>query len=121
MPILRQYDAVNYHRQHETDLRVLQDLHNLLNSKRDYASFIKEFGVDDVSSYSNREYISKVVIDEIARNIEQFMPTVELIEIFEKQGNAIDRINIEIRCRILGSTQEIQVITDMRTHSWEVQ
>jgi hypothetical protein len=49
------------------------------------------------------------------------MPTVELIEIFEKQGNAIDRINIEIRCRILGSTQEIQVITDMRTHSWEVQ
>ena len=120
MSILRRYGNRSYYHGEQSSKRVLQDLHNVLNAKRGYAYFDENFGVDDISSYTDRAYVVDQVIREVTRNIEAYLPAVELLDIRETENPRSDRITIEAKCRVQGQLEEIQFITDMGSYRWQV-
>lgn len=120
MSILRKYGQQSSLDSSRSARQVLQDLHNVLNAKQGFAYFDENFGVTDISSYTDRAYVVNRVIEEVRRNISSYLPAVELLEIKESENPRNDRITIEAKCRVLGHLEEIQFITDMGAHRWQV-
>lgn len=120
MSILRKYGQRSSIDSAKSAQQVLQDLHNVLNAKKGFAYFDENFGVTDISSYTDRAYVVNRVIEEVRRNINSYLPSVELLEIKESENPRSDRITIEAKCRVLGHLEEIQFITDMGAHRWQV-
>jgi hypothetical protein len=120
MGILRRYDAEREGAESARIQRILVDLANLLNAKRGYASFLPDFGIGDVSAFTEKKDISKFVIEEMRRNIEKYAPEVEVIEIKEQETASLSRISLLLSCKINGLKNEIKVYTDLGAREWQV-
>ena len=100
--------------------RAVQDLSNLLNSKLGYSSFLPDFGVRDVSEFTNKEDIMQVYLEEIRRNIETWLPAIEVISIACEPEGALSRLHATIECRVGKGERELHMYTDIGSRKWRV-
>lgn len=101
-------------------MRVLQDLANVLNSKLDYASFMPGFGVKDVSEYNNKDDLIKLIIEEIERNVNAWLPSIEVVSIMSIPEGDLSRIHAKIDYRLRDTGNILHIYTDLGTRQWEV-
>jgi hypothetical protein len=101
-------------------MRVLQDLENVLNSKLDYASFMPGFGVKDVSEYNNKDDLIKLIIEEIERNVNAWLPSIEVVSIMSIPEGDLSRIHAKIDYRLRDTGNILHIYTDLGTRQWEV-
>lgn len=101
-------------------MRVLQDLENVLNSKLDYASFMPGFGVKDVSEYNDKDDLIKLIIEEIERNVNAWLPSIEVVSIISIPEGDLSRIHAKIDYRLRDTGNILHIYTDLGTRQWEV-
>jgi type VI secretion system protein len=118
------FDKFSYDRRSGREDRLLQDivdnLNNILNTKRGFGSFLDEFGIADMNEYRSREHMAHAVMLEVRRNIELYEPRVELVDItLVKDGNPM-RLSFRIDCAIRKNAQSLHMVFDSALNSFLV-
>jgi len=91
---------------------IVENLNNILNTKRDYGSFLQNFGIRDLNEYSSREDISLAVIEEVKENIKLYEPRVKLVNITMEQNSDPFVISFRVDCVVRNLSQTIQLVFD---------
>jgi type VI secretion system protein len=101
-------------------LDVLDNLNNVLNTKKGYGSFIEEFGIADMNEYRSREYMAQAIMKEVKRNIELYEPRVQLNEIILVKDDNPTRLSFRINCTIRRNAQSLRMVFDSTFNSFHV-
>lgn len=110
MALFRKFDRRP--RENSELISILENLNNILNTKRDYGSPLRDYGVRDLSEYKSRDEVALAVIREVRENIVRYEPRVALEEIvFNDEDNPL-RLSFTIRCRLLHSDRSLRMIFD---------
>jgi type VI secretion system lysozyme-like protein len=79
---------------------IIENLNNVLNTKKGYGSFLNDFGIRDMNEYSSRDQLSFVIMEEVKNNIERYEPRLQLITISIEDNHDPFRISFKIECRL---------------------
>ncbi len=79
---------------------IIENLNNVLNTKKGYGSFLDDFGIRDMNEYSSRDQLAFVIMEEVKYNIEHYEPRLQLIRISIEDNNDPFRISFKIECRL---------------------
>jgi len=88
---------------------IVENLNRVLNTKRGFGHFVKDFGISDLNECTSRDALIKAVMEEVKRNIECYEPRLQLVDISVKESNNPFRISFNINC-FLKSTQQALVM-----------
>ena len=100
---------------------IVDNLNNILNTKRDYGSFLVNFGISDLSEYTSREFISVAVKEEVKQNIELYEPRVKLVDIVMEENDDPFVISLRINCIVRDLSQTIQIAFDTFFNKFHVE
>lgn len=100
---------------------IVDNLNNILNTKKDYGSFLENFGIRDLNEYSSREHISVAVMEEVKQNIELYEPRVELVDITMEDNDDPFVISLKIDCIVRDLSQTIQIAFDTFFNKFHVE
>jgi len=120
MGLLRNYGRPLSLTDESLSIRVLQDLENVLNSKLDFASFMPGFGVKDVSEFNNKDDLINVIVEEIKRNVNAWLPQIEVVSIVSIPEGNLSRIHAKIDYKLRDTGNVLHIYTDLGTKQWEV-
>lgn len=99
---------------------IIQNLNHILNTKRQYGSFLDNYGIRDLNAFYNKEDISKAVIQDVLENIERFEKRIEIVEIKHKNSSALFQLSFIIECRIRSSRKSLNMNFDTAFNSFTV-
>ncbi len=91
---------------------IINNLNNILNTRKDYGSPLPDFGIRDLNEYTSRDQIAHAVMGEVKRNIEQYEKRVELISITVEQSPNIFQLSFKIECRLRDQEKNLRMIFD---------
>jgi type VI secretion system protein len=91
---------------------VVENLNNILNTKKGYGSFVREMGIGDWNEYRSRDKIIGTIIEEIKENVRLFEPRVSLNEIEEVDSGSPFRIRFEVQCVFNEGARPIFIVLD---------
>ena len=120
MGILRKYGKTGSEYETDKSLRVVQDISNIINSKAGFSFFDAQFGVRDLSNYTDTEQIADAAIEEIRRNIESYATNVEIISLTKQQSTTLSRISLLLECRVANDLERIKIYTEIGEPRWQV-
>lgn len=86
---------------------IIENLNNVLNTKRGYGSFLEGYGIRDMNEYSSRDHLALAIMDEVAYNIEQYEPRLQLVSISLEDNDDPFRIAFKIECRVKETEQSL--------------
>lgn len=81
-------------------LSIVENLNHMLNTKKDYGSFLKGYGIRDMNQHSSYDQLSAAIMEEVKYNIEHYESRLLLEEITLLDDSNPFRISFKIRCRI---------------------
>lgn len=84
---------------------IIENLNNVLNTKKGYGSFLKDYGIRDMNEYSSRDHLAVAIMDEVTYNIEQYEPRLQLVSIAIQDNDDPFRIAFKIECRVRDTAQ----------------
>ena len=120
MGILRKYGKTGSEYEANRAYRVVQDISNIINSKAGFSFFDPEFGVRDLSNYTDTDQIADAAIEEIKRNIESYAKNVEVISLTKQQSTNLSRISLLLECRVANDLERIKIYTEIGEPRWQV-
>lgn len=120
MGILRRYGKSGTEYESGRCWRVVQDIANIINSKAGYAYFDPQYGVRDLSHYTDTDQIADAAIDEIRRNIETYATNVEIISLTKQPSTSLSRISLLLECRVANEMEKIKIYTEIGEPRWQV-
>ncbi len=91
---------------------IIENLNNILNTKRNFGAFIRDFGIRDMNEYTNRDQISLAVMEEVKSNIEKFEPRVKLINMEIGEDDNPFYLSFKIDCIVLETKKTLRMIFD---------
>ena len=91
---------------------IKKNLSNILNTKKGFGSFLKNFGIGDYNAFRSHDKVVETIIDEIKENIEKYESRVQLIGIEEVHTESPFRIRFELKCMITRLSKPIFLIFD---------
>jgi type VI secretion system protein len=101
---------------------VLDNLENVLNSKRDYSSPLPQFGVRALTEYVSRNDIALEVIREVREIIELYEPRIKLesIAVDDRERNPF-RLSFTINCSLREGAQVLHLSVDTVFGTFDVE
>ncbi len=94
-------------REEEDIQSILENLNNVLNTKKGYGSFLEGYGIRDMNEYSSREHLAAAIMDEVTHNIEQYEPRLQLVNISVEDTDDPFRIAFKIECGVKETAQAL--------------
>ena len=91
---------------------IIDNLNNILNTKRDYGSFLHDYGIRDLNEYSSRTAIAEAVIGEVRESIERFEPRVELNEVTLINEDNPLHLAFKIDCVVHKGAKSLRLVFD---------
>ncbi len=91
---------------------VIANLNNILNTKKGFGSYVREFGIGDYNAHRARPKIVESIIREFTENIRLFEPRVKLDKIREVESDTPFRIRFEVKCLFLDAAKPLYIIID---------
>ncbi|MDO9270210.1 MAG: GPW/gp25 family protein [Methylobacter sp.] len=91
---------------------IIDNLNNVLSSKRDYGFFLHNFGLSDYKYHGSNDYIAKVLIDEITENIELFEPRMVLNNIVHIKDDKLFKLSFSLDCMIRNRPHTLKLFMD---------
>lgn len=88
---------------------IIDNLNNILGTKRDYGFFLQNFGLSDYKYLGTSEYIGKVLIAEITENIKFFEPRIELNKVVQIKDEPLFHLAFSIDCVVRNKTHTIKL------------
>lgn len=86
---------------------IIDNLNYVLNTKKEYGSFLADFGIRDMNEYSSRDHLAVAIMEEVKYNIEHYEPRLELIKISTEKTDDPFRISFKIECRLRDTQREL--------------
>ena len=107
---------------HEENIEkdIIENLNNILNSKRTFSTYLKDYGVSDFSHYSAREDIIEAVMTEVKESIDLYEPRVKVIEMEELADTGPFRMSFKMNCIIHGSNKSIKMVFDSLWNNFSI-
>lgn len=99
---------------------VLENLENVLNTKREYGSPLADFGVRTLTEYRSREAIALAVMQDIKESIEKYEPRLQLQDITPEESDSPFRISFVVRCALIDGAQVLQLSFDTVFNKFDV-
>ena len=100
---------------------IVDNLNNILNTKKEYGSVLENFGIRDLNEYSSREQISVAVLEEVKQNIELYEPRVKLVDITMEETDNPFIISLKINCVVRNLSQTIEIAFDTFFNKFHVE
>jgi len=100
---------------------IIDNLNNVLGSKRDYGFFLQHFGLSDYKYLGTSDYIGKALIAEIAENIERFEPRIVLNNIEHIKGDKRFQLAFSLDCSVRNKNHTIKLFLDPALNRYQVQ
>ena len=91
---------------------IVENLNNVLNTKRDYGSLLRDFGVRDLSEHRTRDDIALAVMQEVRECIERHEPRVMLEKIILDNDNNPMRLSFTIQCSVRQDEKTLRMVFD---------
>lgn len=120
MGLLRKYDQGISTYNQLLHARVLQDISNILNTRKGFGSFDPNFGIEDISHYTDKAMIGDFIKIEIERNLKAYYPQIEITKIVDAPTTALSRIQLIIEIKIKGEALKIHVYNEQGLERWIV-
>ena len=102
-------------------ISIINNLNNILNTKRGYGSFLADFGIRDLNEYTSKDDIAIAVIDEVKENIEKYEPRVEIINISRSEDRNPFHIAFNIECEVRKNAQSLHMVFDSVFNSVQIE
>ena len=99
---------------------IVKNLNNILNTKRDYGSFLKDYGIRDLNEYSSRTAIAEAVIGEVKESIRRFEPRVELKDVSLVNEDNPLHLAFKIDCFVHRGNRSLRLVFDTIFNSCQV-
>jgi len=110
------FDKFMYHsgsRSENKDLlSIVENLNNILNTKKGYGSFLAEFGIRDMNEYTSRDDIIHAVMNEVKENIERYEPRVRVMDIVIEQDDNPFALSFKVACMVRESSKSLKMVFD---------
>ena len=91
---------------------IVENLNNILNTKKGFGSFLDDLGIRDLNEYRSRDDIASVVIEEVKKNIEQYEPRVELLDITSQKTDSSFVLSFKIKCIVRKNAESLNMVFD---------
>jgi len=107
-------DIQKYNSSHDYELikSIIENLNNILNTKKQFGCFIKGFGIEDMNQFTSREYLVPLLIEEVKYNIEHFEPRLILEDIEVVDTDQPFLISFKIKCKVKDSSKSLRMEFD---------
>jgi len=105
---------------HEDLLSIVENLNNILNTKKDYGSFLADFGIRDMNEYTSRDDIVHAVMEEVKHNIEQFESRVRVIDIQIVDDENPLMLSFKVECIVQDSSKSLNMVFDSVFNSFSI-
>jgi len=113
MPLFDKFAPDRDRRGHPDDLeRIMENLSNVLNTTREYGSFLKDFGIRPLNEYLSRGDIAVAVMQDVKEAIERYEPRLMLHEISLEDGKSPFRLSFVVRCAVRDDKRMLNVSFD---------
>ena len=99
---------------------IIDNLNNMLNTKRGYGFFLQDFGLSDYHHLSSCDDIAEMITREINENIERFEPRLKLINIEANKENKLFRQSFRIDCVIHNNACSLTLFLDQIRDCFQV-
>ena len=91
---------------------IVENLNNILNTKKDYGSFLTDLGIRDLNEYRSRDDISTILMEEVKKNIEQYEPRVEIVDITPQKTEMSFVLSFKIECIVRNNSESLRMVFD---------
>lgn len=93
-------------------MSIIDNLNNILNTKREYGSFLADFGIRDLNEYTSQDHIATAIIEEVKENIEKYEPRVDIVNITRAEDSNPFHIAFSIECVVRKNAQSLHMVFD---------
>ena len=101
-------------------LDIVENLNNVLNTKREYGSILSDFGIADLSDHYSREVLTKAIVEEVKNCIGKYEPRVRLVAMKQMEDENPFRLAFRMDCVLKDSAQSLQMIFDSFYNTFSV-
>ncbi len=101
-------------------LDIVENLNNVLNTKREYGSILNDFGIRDLSDHYSRDVLTKAIVAEVKYCIGKYEPRVRLTGVEQMEDENPFRLAFRINCVLKDSAQTLQMIFDSFYNTFSV-
>jgi type VI secretion system lysozyme-like protein len=91
---------------------IVENLNNILNTKKDYGSFLTDLGIRDLNEYRSRDDISTRLMEEVKKNIEEYEPRVEIVDITPQKTEMSFVLSFKIECIVRNNSESLRMVFD---------
>ena len=91
---------------------IVENLNNILNTKKDYGSFLTDLGIRDLNEYRSRDDISTILMEEVKKNIEDYEPRVEIVDITPQKTEMSFVLSFKIECIVRNNSESLRMVFD---------
>lgn len=91
---------------------ILENLKNILNTRRHYGSILEDFGVRSPTEHRSRHSMALAVMREMRENIEAYEPRITVHAVELDEGTAPFRLGFTIRCSLLDEPDVLHISVD---------
>lgn len=99
---------------------IVNNLNNILNTKRGFGSFLPEFGIRDLNEFGSKGHIAATIIDEVVENITNYEHRVEVVAMNTINDPNPFRIAFSIECVIKNNRQTLRMVFDSIQNSFSI-
>ncbi|MEH0021065.1 MAG: type VI secretion system baseplate subunit TssE [Desulfobacter sp.] len=102
----------------ETYEDIIENLNNILNTKKDYGALLEDFGIRDLNEFNSKEGIIKIVMEEVVRNIETYEPRLIVQEIESVDSQSLFQLSFKIKCTVKDEKRSLNMVFDSIMNSF---
>ena len=99
---------------------IIDNLNNILNSKRDYSCYLRDYGVNDFSHLSSKEDIINAVMKEVEESIVKYEPRVKVITMEEMPDTGPFRMSFKMNCIVHNSNKSLKMVFDSLWNNFSI-
>ncbi len=112
MPLFNKFTKKIDNKEGDEIRSIIENLNNMLNTKKGFGFFLKGFGIDDMNQYTSKSHIGTALMEEIRYNIEHFEPRLKVNNIQVEDDDKPFSISFKIECTIKQTSKALHMEFD---------
>jgi len=91
---------------------IVENMNNILNTKKDYGTYLKEYGIRDLNEFNSRDGMIEIIMEEVVRCIENYEPRVDIINVIKEEETDMFKLSFKMECVIRNSKKTLNMVFD---------
>ncbi|MBU1341551.1 MAG: type VI secretion system baseplate subunit TssE [Proteobacteria bacterium] len=91
---------------------IAENINNILNTKKDYGSPLRDFGIRDLNEFNDRNGMIDSIIQEVTRCVELYEPRVKIVEVIKDNKTDMFKLSFKIKLLVRNSEKTLKMVFD---------